>query len=95
VPRLGLDGFIVRLRARSGGERLGHEQSSHVLEVGYPGATTVHAVAGGMVKERGRMVACTLSWEDQIADALHAVADLYASHRKTDAQTQERIIVGG
>lgn len=97
MPRLSCDGLIVRLRKRKGTEVIGHDNCPYVLEVGYPGRTVVRGIPGelGRVKERGRMVACTLTFEDQVVPALHAVADLYEKTRERDNETQQRIIVGG
>lgn len=88
-PRL-----IVRLRERKPTERMGHNPERYVLECGYEGRTIEKLVDGShSTKEKGRMVAMLFDSEDQVVDALHAVAEMWAKQRRRDPAAMGRIVV--
>jgi hypothetical protein len=66
--------IVIRLRQRTGSERMGPIAHPYVLEVGIEG------VRDG--KPNGKMIAVYLQNEAQIADALRIAADKWEQERK-------------
>jgi len=79
--------LIVRLVARSPRDRLQPgKPERYALECGWDDSTADdHAIRGGTQQERGRMVCVLLERDDQVPEALHSLADLWARQVRSQA----------